>query len=161
MYMHVGCCRDLNGYVALCSVSTFGSLLTTIVLLVVPASFWQRLEAEGVASVWRQAAVGISMHAQALVRRSSVTPWHAAARAAGRSEAAVPRLSGAPALSAAQVCADEAAVDGVTCGEAAAYAGCLAHQDAGPVLLLRPAMPSAEGSSLPRVTEACGRRFDP
>lgn len=62
-------CRDLQGYVVLCGVSTFGSLITTVLSLTIPQSFWQRLETEGVLSVWKQVLLGLTSRAQSIAQR--------------------------------------------------------------------------------------------
>lgn len=66
-------CRDLQGYVVLCGVSTCGSLVTTVLSLVVPQSFWQRLQADGVLSVWKQVLLGLSRYGQAAARRCRIS----------------------------------------------------------------------------------------
>ena len=85
---HNEVCRGLEGYVILCSVSTFGSLGTTVLMLLLPASFWKRLETEKPWSIISNVAAGIGLTAR-VVWRTSVGRW--TPRASANSAAIYPR----------------------------------------------------------------------
>eukprot|EP00892_Ulva_mutabilis_P000482 jgi/Ulvmu1/10434/UM062_0030.1 len=64
---------DLQGYTILCSISTFTSLFTTSLMIVIPQSFWARLQNEPPMSLLGEVAAGLSLHAHRIMHRVSAS----------------------------------------------------------------------------------------